>query len=105
MNTLEMTLPSAGSTAAFVAIVLALCALFVLAVRASGSQEPADRRRRVILSLTRRGESLLARLSTVHRDELRRVGPHIESLLSRLRAGGDRARPASRRKRTPAAGD
>lgn len=65
--------------------------------------DPADRRR-VLLSLTARGEKILERLSLAHRDELTRIGPHIESLLERLRARAEAksARPrkgASKRAR------
>jgi len=61
--------------------------------------DPADGRR-VRLTLTARGESILERLTASHRDELTRIGPHIESLLERLRAGPptrearDEAKPA-----------
>jgi DNA-binding MarR family transcriptional regulator len=49
-------------------------------------------RRRIHLVLTARGERVLARLSAAHRDELRRIGPHVEDLLARLRSDG-KARP------------
>jgi DNA-binding MarR family transcriptional regulator len=56
-------------------------------------------RRRVNLSLTPRGEALLARLSAAHRDELRRIGPDIEALLARLRTEPEgTARGAMRRR-------
>jgi DNA-binding MarR family transcriptional regulator len=42
-------------------------------------------RRQIHLALTRRGEKLLEKLSTAHHEQLRRVGPQIESLLKRLR--------------------
>lgn len=45
---------------------------------------PADRRQ-VFLALTERGEKMLEKLSTAHKEQLRRIGPHIESLLKRLR--------------------
>jgi len=45
---------------------------------------PADRRQ-VFLALTERGEKMLERLSAAHKEQLRRVGPRIESLLKRLR--------------------
>jgi DNA-binding MarR family transcriptional regulator len=45
---------------------------------------PADRRQ-VFLALTERGESMLEKLSAAHKEQLRRIGPHIESLLKRLR--------------------
>jgi DNA-binding MarR family transcriptional regulator len=45
---------------------------------------PADRRQ-VFLALTERGENMLEKLSTAHKEQLRRIGPHIESLLKRLR--------------------
>lgn len=47
-------------------------------------QDPADRRR-VSLSVTRRGEALLEKLSLSHRAELRRLAPQIELLLADLR--------------------
>jgi hypothetical protein len=34
--------------------------------------------------LTARGEALLERLSAVHRDELRRLGPELRRLLQKL---------------------
>ena len=43
-----------------------------------------DDRRRVSVILTARGEKLLARLSLVHRDELRRIGPELQHVLKRL---------------------
>jgi DNA-binding MarR family transcriptional regulator len=61
------------------------------------TSDSADRRR-VLLSLTARGERILERLSLAHRDELARIGPHIESLLERLRA------PASAGARRPRKG-
>jgi len=45
---------------------------------------PADRRQ-VFLALTERGEKMLEKLSAAHKEQLRRVGPRIESLLKRLR--------------------
>jgi len=41
-------------------------------------------RRRVTLSLTRQGEEMLAELSVVHRDELRRMAPMLRSVLAEL---------------------
>lgn len=41
-------------------------------------------RRQVHLQLTSRGEALLARLAEVHREELRRIGPDLGSLLQKL---------------------
>ncbi len=41
-------------------------------------------RRRVQVTLTSRGEAVLARLSAAHRTELRQVGPELQSLLARL---------------------
>jgi DNA-binding MarR family transcriptional regulator len=40
--------------------------------------------RRVHVRLTARGEALLERLSAVHRDELRRLGPELRRLLQKL---------------------
>lgn len=49
--------------------------------------DPADRRQ-VLIRLTRRAESVLARLSLAHRDELRRLAPLLRVLLDQL---GDRS--------------
>lgn len=43
-----------------------------------------DDARRVLLAVTARGQRLLARLSAAHRDELRRLRPHLAGLLERL---------------------
>lgn len=45
--------------------------------------DPGDRRRVHVL-LTRRGERLLEKLSHVHQEELRRIGPGMKALLERL---------------------
>lgn len=45
----------------------------------------ADDRRQVRLALTNRGQRTLAKLSSAHKEQLRRIGPHIENLLKRLR--------------------
>ena len=42
-------------------------------------------RRQVRLTLTSRGEAILEKLSTTHREQLRRVGPQINRLLESLR--------------------
>jgi DNA-binding MarR family transcriptional regulator len=42
-------------------------------------------RRQVYLALTERGCHMLEKLSAAHKEQLRRVGPRIESLLKRLR--------------------
>lgn len=42
-------------------------------------------RRQVFLELTSRGNRVLEKLSSAHKEQLRRVGPEIESLLKRLR--------------------
>jgi DNA-binding MarR family transcriptional regulator len=42
-------------------------------------------RRQACLKLTRRGEVVLEKLSAAHKEQLRRIGPEIESLLKRLR--------------------
>ena len=41
-------------------------------------------RRQVRISLTERGITLLEQLSTVHREELRRLGPQLRTLLDRI---------------------
>ncbi len=43
-------------------------------------------RRQVLIQLTRRGEETLERLSTLHRQQLRRIGPELGRLLERLGA-------------------
>ena len=48
-------------------------------------KHPAADRRQVHLALTGRGRRTLEKLSAAHKEQLRRVGPHIESLLKRLR--------------------
>lgn len=50
------------------------------------SREPTDRRQ-VRLQLTARAESLLGRLSPVHRSELRRLAPLLQRLLEQLQQG------------------
>ncbi len=50
-------------------------------LRRERSREDA---RRVQLAVTARGQRLLARLSAAHRDELRRLRPHLAGLLERL---------------------
>jgi DNA-binding MarR family transcriptional regulator len=45
---------------------------------------PTDRRQ-VYLTLTPRSEGVLEELSAAHKEQLRRVGPQIESFLKRLR--------------------
>jgi DNA-binding MarR family transcriptional regulator len=42
-------------------------------------------RRQVLLALTAKGEDVLERLSTAHREQLRRIGPQFNRLLERLR--------------------
>jgi DNA-binding MarR family transcriptional regulator len=59
----------------------------------------AGDRRRVNLSLTRRGDAVLARLSAAHRDELGHIGPDIGTLLARLRGGAEKGTPSPRKRR------
>jgi DNA-binding MarR family transcriptional regulator len=47
------------------------------------SPAPEDRRR-LQIRLTARGEKVLAELTSVHREQLRRIGPEISLLLQRL---------------------
>jgi DNA-binding MarR family transcriptional regulator len=47
-------------------------------------REDESDRRRILLSLTAAGEQALAGLSVAHRQELRRVAPLLNSLLTRL---------------------
>ncbi len=44
-------------------------------------------RRQVYLALTTRGETVLEKLSAVHREQLQRVGPQISQIVKRLREG------------------
>jgi DNA-binding MarR family transcriptional regulator len=50
----------------------------------SRETNPSDQRR-VNLALTARGEKLLENLSAAHREQLRQIGPEIETLIKRLR--------------------
>lgn len=47
-------------------------------------ERSTDDARRVLLAVTSRGERILARLSAAHRDELRRLRPHLVGLLEGL---------------------
>lgn len=42
--------------------------------------DPADKRR-ILLSLTPAAEGILTRMSAIHLEELRRIGPHLADLL------------------------
>ena len=49
------------------------------------SREPSpEDGRKVILHLTAKGDRVLEKLAEVHRDELRRIGPQLESLLHQI---------------------
>lgn len=49
------------------------------------AREPGEQdRRRVLVGLTGRGAALLEQLSVAHREELRRLGPELNTLLDRL---------------------
>ncbi|MET1026143.1 MAG: MarR family transcriptional regulator [Dongiaceae bacterium] len=48
--------------------------------------DPADGRR-VLLALTPAARGLLARMSAIHLEELRRIGPQLADLLARLNGG------------------
>lgn len=55
------------------------------------TREPSkEDRRQVFVSLTKRGERLLEGLSSVHQEELRRIGPELRELLDEM-SGGDGA--------------
>jgi DNA-binding MarR family transcriptional regulator len=54
-------------------------------------------RRRVMVELTARSQALLATLTRVHREELRRLAPLLRALLRRLAQQAPRARPRSDR--------
>ncbi|MDR3456610.1 MAG: MarR family transcriptional regulator [Verrucomicrobiae bacterium] len=54
------------------------------------ARTPSDEdRRRVLVHLTRRGEKTLEKLSALHREQLRRVGPEFKRLLEQLDQGGE----------------
>ena len=49
------------------------------------SREPSpEDGRKVILHLTSKGDRVLEKLAEVHREELRRIGPQLESLLHQI---------------------
>jgi DNA-binding MarR family transcriptional regulator len=49
------------------------------------SREPSpEDGRKVILHLTSKGDRVLEKLAEVHREELRRIGPQLESLLQQI---------------------
>ena len=48
-------------------------------------QHHAKDRRQVSLALTKLGDQMLGNLSSAHKEQLRRIGPRIESLLKQLR--------------------
>jgi DNA-binding MarR family transcriptional regulator len=45
-------------------------------------------RRKVYLTVTAKGEAILQALSAMHREQLRRIGPQLNRLLTSLRGGG-----------------
>lgn len=48
-------------------------------------REPSEEdRRRVFITLTKKGEEILEKLASAHRAQLRRIGPEIRGLLTRL---------------------
>jgi DNA-binding MarR family transcriptional regulator len=54
------------------------------------SRTPAQEdRRRVLIRLTRHGEDKLEKLSALHREQLKRIGPELTRLLEQLAAAGD----------------
>jgi len=54
-----------------------------LVVRMAAAQD----RRQVLIQLTGRGEKILGKLASVHREQLKRIGPEISKLLERLNSG------------------
>ena len=51
-------------------------------------QPSAQDRRQVLLALTPKADRLLARLSTAHRDELQRLSPLLQTLLTHFKPKG-----------------
>lgn len=49
----------------------------------------AEDRRQVLVQLTRRGEKTLEKLSALHREQLRHVGPEFKRLLEQLDSAGE----------------
>lgn len=49
-----------------------------------GRETATDDRRKVIISLTQKGARVLERLSSVHKNELRRIGPTFRAALDQL---------------------
>jgi DNA-binding MarR family transcriptional regulator len=49
----------------------------------------AEDRRQVLVQLTGRGEAVLEKLASVHREQLKRIGPEISQLLERLNGVGN----------------
>lgn len=56
----------------------------LVAERLIQREQSQEDRRQVILHLTARGEELLDKLTEVHREELRRIGPDLGALLEKL---------------------
>lgn len=54
------------------------------AERLVARESSEEDRRRVFITLTSRGEDILEGLSSVHRAQLRRIGPEMGALLARL---------------------
>lgn len=46
-------------------------------------------RRKVDVRLTARGQQILTRLSSVHEEQLRRIGPELRQVLEQLEGGGE----------------
>lgn len=60
-------------------------------------------RRQVWVELTRRGEATLGKLSALHRQQLRRVGPELSGLLEQLQGTGKSPSRSGKRPVGPAA--
>ena len=56
----------------------------LVAEKLAAREPSAKDRRQVLVQLTRRGEGILEQLASVHREQLRRIGPEISQLLERL---------------------
>jgi len=57
----------------------------------------AGDRRQVLITVTARGETLLARLSAAHRAEMRSIGPRLRRALDALVADMESTHPAAGR--------
>lgn len=56
----------------------------IVAMKLARRERNPEDRRQVYLRLTRQGETILAQLAAAHHEQLRRIGPEISAVLTRL---------------------